>query len=98
MVRFKGQKQNNNYVLPMSLKERQKLQAKSLLAFGRKNHYKTIMRRGRVVTDNNGKFVKTEIITPQEIEDTMDYILKEREEKQKAILEEMNELRKKTNS
>lgn len=73
----------------MDRKTRDRLKAKSLLAFGASSRWQTIMNRGRVVTDKAGNFVHTAPISAQEIEDTMDYILEERQKKQQAILEEL---------
>jgi len=79
----------------MKLKDRKRLMAKSLLAFGVSSRYKTIMRRGRVVTDKAGNFKETVPISAQEIEDSMDYILEERKNNQQRMMEEMNVVREK---
>jgi len=57
----------------MDVKTKNRLKAKSLLAFGRTSRWQTIMRKGRW----DGRM--THPISLEEIEDTMDYILKERE-------------------
>lgn len=68
--------------------DRKRLMAKSLLCFGRSNHYKSMMKRGRFSPDPlDGRPVYNPI-SLQEIEDTMDYILKSREEIQNERSEE----------
>lgn len=67
----------------MKLVDRKRLMAKSLLAFGRTSRYKTIMDRGRKTPTG------TVPISAQEMEDTLDYILAEREKNQAKMLEEL---------
>lgn len=77
----------------MTVDDRKRLMAKSLLAFGRSSRWKAIMNRGRVVTNPDGSFKHTAPITVQEIEDTMDYILKERERIQSEYIRQENDQR-----
>jgi len=74
----------------MKYEDRQELKRLSLLAFGRTGRYKTIMRRGRKEFNTDGSFKHTVPITVQEITDTMNYILEQREANQQRILEELN--------
>jgi hypothetical protein len=77
---------------PKSYEERARLMAKSLLVFGRSNHYKSVMKRGRMEPDvENKRAMRWHPISLQEIEDTMDYILKTREEKQNERSEEVRQ-------
>jgi len=73
----------------MTRKDRDRLRAKSLLCFGVSSRYQTIMSRGRPEFDHLGKLICTHMISHQEIEDTMDYILKERQRLQMEILKQM---------
>lgn len=75
----------------MDFKTKQRLRAKSLLAFGVTSRWQTIMRRGRPITNKAGVIIETAPISLQEIEDTMDHILSERKKNQEAILKQMEE-------
>ena len=57
----------------MTYKERKALEEKSKKCFGRSSRWKTIMKRGR--RDGDTRLP----ISVKEIDDTMDYILEERE-------------------
>lgn len=80
----------------MTYKERQELKSLSLLAFGRSGRYKSIMKRGRKVKAKDGSYMYTLPITPQEIKDTMTYIIVEREKNQNRIEEEIQNERLRT--
>ena len=71
--------------------DRDRLEAKSLLCFGVKSRYKTIMMKGRPEFDYLGNLIGTHSISIEEIEDTMNFILKERRIKQEAIFKQMEE-------
>ena len=68
----------------MKFAERKRLMDKSLLCFGVSSRWKTIMKHGR----KQGNRVMP--ISLQEIEDTMDYILAEREKNLRGIMEKGN--------
>lgn len=68
----------------MTKKDRNRLEAKSLLVFGRTSRYKTIMNKGRRTPGG------TAPISVEEIEDTTDFMLVEREKNQSKMLEEIS--------
>ena len=66
----------------MTRKDRERLKEKSQKAFGASSRWQTIMNKGYPKTDMNGKFIHTELISVEEIEEKMDSIIARLEEKE----------------